>query len=165
MGIKNFGKVRKISKVGELPAVRKMGSGRISVRRQVPGKVADPLEKAALQGVPGTLPERIVWKWLEDEDHLYEAQRAELGGRMWVGGAVVDFVVFDLGTNPVALWVQGDYWHGPAQGERQARDDEQADRLRLQGYVVVDLWEAELYEAARHERVGRYIMDQVFGGM
>ena len=165
MTIEKFGKVRKVAKIGELPAVRTMGRQGIGVKKQVPGRVEDPVEKAALQGVPGTLPERIVWKWLEDEDRLYETQLAELGGRFWVGGAVVDFVVYDLGERPVALRVQGDYWHGPGQGERQARDDEQAVRLAGLGYVGGDLWEGELYEAARYDRVGRYIEGEIFGGM
>ncbi|NIP97510.1 MAG: hypothetical protein GWO24_30405 [Akkermansiaceae bacterium] len=165
MSIEKFGKVRKLAKIGELAAVRKMGTGEIAVKKRVPGKVEDPLEKAALQGVVGTLPERIVWKWLEDEERVYETQLAELGGRFWVGGAVVDFVVYDLGARPVALRVQGDYWHGPAQGGRQARDDEQAGRLQAMGYVVVDLWEGELYEAAEHERVGRYIEGEIYGAM
>ena len=107
MSIEKFGKVRKLARIGEVPAVRKMGTGGIGVKKVVPGRVEDPVEKAALQGVPGTLPERIVWKWLEDEDRIYEAQRAELGGRLWVGGAVVDFVVYDLGMRPVMLRVQG----------------------------------------------------------
>jgi len=165
VGIEKFGKVRKIAKVGRLPAGRKISTERIAVRKQAPGKVEDPLEKAALQGVPGTLPERIVWKWLEDEGRLYEAQYAELGGRWYAGGAVVDFVLYDLGERPVALRVQGDYWHGLGFPDRQARDDEQAIRLTARGYVVVDLWEGELYEAARHERVGRYITDEIFGAM
>ena len=165
MGIEKFGKVVKIRKVGEFPTVRKMGTGGIPLRKRVPGKVEDPLEKAALQGVPGTLPERIVWKWLDDEGRLYEAQYAELGGRWYAGGAVVDFVLYDLGERPVALRVQGDYWHGMGFPDRQARDDEQAMRLAAVGYVVVDLWEGELYEAARHERVGRYITDEIFGAM
>ena len=165
MTIEKFGKVHKIRKVSEFGAVRRMGLGAIAVKKQVPGKVEDPVEKAAMQGVEGTLPERIVWKWLEDEGHVYEAQQAELGGRLWVGRAVVDFVILDMGSAPVMVRVQGDYWHGTNYPERKARDDEQAVRLRGMGYVVVDLWEGELYEAARRERVGRYIEDEIFGAM
>ena len=44
---------------------------------------------------------------------------------------------------------------------RVARDDEQAGRLRQDGYLVVDLWEGELYEATAHERLGEYIEERV----
>ena len=47
----------------------------------------------------------------------------------------------------------------------QRRDDEQAMRLAAMGYVVVDLWEGELYQAAREERVGRFIWDEIFAAM
>ena len=50
MGIEKFGKVRKFSKVGKLPAGRRIGTGRIAVKKRVPGAVEDELEKAALQG-------------------------------------------------------------------------------------------------------------------
>jgi hypothetical protein len=127
------------------------------------GKKEDPLEAAAKQGVPGTLPERIVWKWLEDNDHLFDAQSEQGGGRLSVGGAVVDFLVYTLAGATVAIRVQGDYWHGPAFPERQARDDEQADRLRQWGYIVADLWEHDIYDAVLNHRLDSLIRDAVEG--
>ena len=120
----------------------------------------DPLEAAALQGATGTLPERIVQRWLESAGHLYQAEHWEMGGRLVLGGAVVDFVVYDLAPQPVVLRVMGEYWHGELPG-RQARDDEQAQRLRRMGYLVVDLWESAIYAAALAGRVGSYVLGEV----
>ena len=166
MKIRGFGKVRKVAKIADLWEISELegrapAQARIVTRPGVPGRTEDVLEKRALQGVVGSLPERIVWKWLEQAGHVYEAQRTELGGRMVAGGAVVDFFVYDLAGTVVVLRVQGDYWHGVQNPKRQARDDEQAGRLRAQGYAVVDLWESDIYEAARLDRVGRYVLAEV----
>ena len=167
-GIRGFGKITKIAKIADLdempPAPKSVKKERIAVspRGSVRwGKAEDPLEKAALQGVPGTLPERIVWAWLIKEDHSFTAQRAEMGGRQVVGGAVVDFLVYSMAAMPVAMRVQGDYWHGPKFPKRQARDDEQYYRLTEQGYLVVDLWEKDIYDAVRNKRLTDYIMGEV----
>jgi hypothetical protein len=167
-GIRGIGKVRKIAKIpdlAEMPEPKRAKVERIPVKPRGSvrwGRKEDPLEKAALQGVPGTLPERIVWKWLLDEDYLFETQLAVAGGRMVIGGSVVDFVVYDIAGQPVALRVQGDYWHGPKFPDRQARDDEQFWRLHQMGYKVVDLWESDIYEAVRQERLTPYIEGEVF---
>jgi len=128
------------------------------------GPEEDPLEKAAAQNVPGTLPERIVWKWLEDHDYTFEAQRAEYGGRLVVGGAVVDFLVYGFGR-PIALRVQGTYWHGPEFPERQARDDEQFYRLISLGYGVADLWEHDIYQAVLDDRLTAYMEDALWSAL
>lgn len=163
-GIRGIGKVAGIPKLGDEPRTRVAQKGGIPIapRGAIQWAPAeDPLEKAAMQGVPGTLPERIVWKWLEDNQYSYLAQSSEGGGRLTMGGAVIDFLVFDIAGKPVALRVQGDYWHGPKFPDRQARDDEQYYRLTEWGYLVVDLWESDIYEAARHKRVGPYIMGEI----
>lgn len=155
--------------LGELPGLEEgrprraaPPSARISLQPEVVGGGGeDPLEKAAMQGVDGSLPERIVWKYLATRGHLFTAQSAAMGGRLTVGGAVVDFLVYDLGARPVAMRVQGDYWHGPARPDQQARDDAQASRLRGQGYVVADLWESDIYQAVRFDRLGAYIREEV----
>jgi len=142
----------------DLPAPEEI----VSTPKQ-PGRREDPLEKAALQDVPGSLPERIVWKWLERKGHLYEAQMPQFGGRVLAGGAVVDFIVYDLAGMPVVIRVQGDYWHGPMRPGQQSRDDDQSARLRLQGYLVVDLWEGDIYEAVQHDRLSQYIEGALLG--
>lgn len=124
---------------------------------EIPGSTENVLEAAAVQYGMGTLPERIVWKWLIDQNLVFQVQYAEFGGQRELGGAVLDFRVFGLAAAPVAFRVQGGYWHGPS-SDRKAQDDEQAGRLRLAGYLVVDLWEQPIYDAVRGERLTEYIM-------
>ena len=165
-----FGKIGSIGDLAKIPKLsdkpprpRTIKAEPITVRHRPirRGSDEDKLEKAALQGVPGTLPERIVWKWLVDEDYRFITQGAEFGGRMVIGGAVVDFVVYDIAGRPVALRVMGDYWHGPKFPDRQARDDEHYHRLTAMGYLVVDLWEKDIYEAVRRDRLTAYIMGEI----
>lgn len=122
----------------------------------------DPLEAAAVQGVVASLPERIVWKWLAKHNHVFTTQKAELGGVRTVGGTTADFVVYTFGPQVVVLRIQGEYWHGPEFPRARAHDDEQAGRLRAQGYLVVDLQEAAIYEAVLTGRLTRYIENRLF---
>jgi len=156
----------KIGSIGELAKIPKLTDKPRRVRRiKAPlqrRSDEDKLEAAALQGVPGTLPERIVWKWLQDHDYRFITQGAEFGGRMVIGGAVVDFVVYDIAGRAVALRVMGDYWHGPSFPDRQARDDEHYHRLSQMGYLVIDLWEGDIYEAVKKDRLTPYILGEIF---
>jgi len=113
-----------------------------------------------MQGVDGSLPERIVWRWLEDRRLLYQPQTQELGDRS-AHGATVDFKVFDLAAMPVVIRVQGEYWHGPAFPGRRAVDDEQAARLRAEGLIVCDLQEQDIYAAVQADRLTAYIMAEI----
>lgn len=158
---------KKIRKVRSLPGLGEVGDRKpvqvdIPIAPRVPvGREEDKLEKAAIQSPVGTLPERIVWKWLVDHDYQFEYQLAELGGRDVVGGSVIDFVVYGLGK-PIVIRVQGDYWHGPKFPDRQARDDEQFYRLHARGYAVCDLWESDIYEAVENDRLTPYMEDNLF---
>lgn len=156
--------IRKIAGVASPPRTRKAAVEPIPTfpRAAVWGREEDKLEKAAMQGVPGTLPERIIWKWLVDNDYTFTGQYAESGGNLTVGGSVVDFVVYDIAGRPVAIRVMGDYWHGPQFPWRQARDDEQYYRLVGMGYLVADLWEHDIYDAVLEDRLTAYIMGEIF---
>ncbi len=162
--IGGLGKIRKISKLGAVPRTRRAMLERVpgAPRSGTWAHEEDKLEKAALQGVPGTLPERIVWKWLIVNEYTFLAQRSEAGGNLVVGGAVVDFLVYDIAGQTTALRIMGDYWHGPKFPGRQARDEEQFWRLTAMGYLVVDLWESDIYEAVKKERLTAYILGEVF---
>lgn len=161
--ISGLGRVRKIPRLSEIPRARKAKAEPIPThpRADYWGVAEDKLEKAALQGVPGTLPERIIWKWLLANDYSFIGQYAESGGNLVIGGAVIDFLVYDLAGLPAALRIMGDYWHGPDFPNRQARDDEQFYRLTAMGYLVVDLWEKDIYEAVEHDALTAYIMREV----
>jgi hypothetical protein len=160
--IEKLGSVEELPKLGELQSISRPSFTLPGAPRQ-PGRarVEDPLEKAAVRGVTASLPERIVWKWLLEHDYLFDVQQVEAGGRLVAGGAVVDFIVYAIADRPVVIRVQGEYWHGPRFLGRQARDDEQAGRLRLQGYLVVDLWEQDIYDAVRWDRLNSWMLEQL----
>lgn len=132
----------------------------ITFEPQPLGKGENELEKAAKQDVDATLPERIVWKALEEQRLAFRTQVTLFGG-VSPGGARVDFLIYNIRARPVVLRVQGDYWHGRSFPARQARDDEQAGRLRAAGYLPVDLWESDIYQAVRYKRVWGYIEGEI----
>ena len=155
--LRRFSKARALPKIGQGFSLEKMPAVKAWSRPAELGVEEDPLEKLAKQGVLASLPERIVWAWLERKGYSFTMQAAELGGRNQVGGAVVDFVVWDMASRPVAIRIQGQYWHGPSFPGRRARDDEQAAKLRMKGYLVVDLWEQQVYEYALTGHLGQLI--------
>lgn len=115
----------------------------------------DPLEGMAAQGF-GSLPERILEYWLRRRGYQYDRQVPELGG-MTTGGAIIDFVVYGLGSQLVALRINGRWTHR----DRQLMDEHQRVRLRMRGYRVVDLWDDDLLAAARGHRLGGYVLGEV----
>jgi len=152
----------KLPELGEMKPERLPAIEPIVVKPQPPGEAPDVLEKAALQGVTASLPERIIWKWLLGQPVTFERQVYVLGGRQ-AGGAVLDFVVQGwLPAKPVAIRVQGDYWHSADLPGRPHRDDEQAGRLREIGYHVVDLLEADIYSAVQFDTLGDYVLGRVY---
>lgn len=155
---------RKIRKVGKLRTPRAISSPEPMASGLRLRKVTDAekLEAAAMQGQVGTLPERIVWKWLEAEQYEYQFQLAELGGRDTAGGAVIDFVVYGVALAPIVIRVMGDYWHGPQFPQTQAKDDEQYVRLHAMGYFVVDAWEHDIYEAVLKDSLTPYMEDLLY---
>ena len=105
------------------------------------------------KGVEGTLPELLTYDWLESRGRQFDFQTSFLGGRLQLGGAVADFIIFDLWPGELAVWrCQGDYWH--TMPEREQKDALQ--KLKLLGErwnnvpvgVVVDLWESAIYRRA-----------------
>lgn len=152
--------MKKLRKLGNVPALPTLRVQALSYPKVKPPE--DPLEKAALQDVVGTLPERIIWKWLIDHHHVFQAQRPEMGGVRTVGGTTADFVVYTFGPQVVVLRIQGEYWHGPEFPHARAHDDEQAGRLRAQGYLVVDLQEVDIYKAVLDGHLTRYIENRLF---
>lgn len=104
-----------------------------------------------MQEVTATIPEAIAYAWLQDWKYSFDFQSSQLGG-LWVrGGAVVDFVIYDMSFEGVYFWrIMGEHWH---QGSRKQHADQlQKGRLmalRIGGMpvvAVVDLWENDLYD-------------------
>lgn len=97
----------------------------------------------------GTLPERVVFKSLEDRHLIFDFQSSLFGGRVELGGLVADFIV--QFRKELVIRVQGRFWHGEFDREtgdlisgeisQGRRDDEQRAMLEEMGYEVLDYWE------------------------
>jgi hypothetical protein len=149
VGLEKLGTLKKLGRLGKPGNLRSVPKTpqRVTTPTAQIAKV-DPLEERAQQGVVGSLPERIIWKWLVGQRVPFEAQVGFFGGQQIKGGAIVDFFVWGLASRPVCLRIQGSYWHGPMRPDRASQDDYQATRLRERGYIVVDLWEPDVYSYA-----------------
>ena len=112
----------------------------------------DPLEARAISKdmVRGTLPERIVYKFLTDQLKLvsgvdFDFQSSQSGGRLELGGIVADFLFFYM---KIIIQVQGpthkDYLRGK-------KDDEQKSILASMGYRVFDIEELVCYNVMQLE--------------
>ena len=115
-----------------------------SRRRISPEFGPDRLENRAAQGFYGTLPERIVYKKLSEMlqgTHNFTFQRLGGGGRNYIGGFVLDFVVIDRVPN-VVIEILGDYWH---QAYEKQADLERQLTVVKEGYIYHELWESEIY--------------------
>jgi len=108
-----------------------------------------------------TLPEQMVGlalAWLGYLPAQAQAQINADGGRLRVGGAVVDWLLF-MGSQITAIRVQGDYWH--SQPERKLKDAVQYDRLHRLKYLVVDIWESEIYLAWVEGRLKTFVAQKI----
>lgn len=106
----------------------------------------DPLEARAVPHdvVAGTLPERIIYKYLAERLRMvpevdFIFQTSLEGGRVELGGIVADFT---LPMKHIAIQVQG-----PTHSEyyRMAKDREQRMALYEMGYEVYEIWEYTIY--------------------
>lgn len=97
-----------------------------------------------------TLPEAIVYIYLEEMRETFEFQGDVAGGRSQYGGAVIDFY---LPLNAIIFRVQGDYWHSlPGARERDLVQKEILEGSVINGRrttAVVDLWESQLLSCRR----------------
>lgn len=119
-------------------------------------------QQQSLIPMGGTLPEIMVALALTWLGYQFQAQRPTDGGRLRLGGAVVDVVVF-LGSSQVIIRVQGDYWHSlPA---RKNKDAVQWGRLHAKGYRVCDLWEHDIYRAWVDNRLKQFVDAGVQGAI
>ena len=133
------------------------------IRRPFVG--ADPLEARAISKgqLRGTLPERIVYRYLTEKMHMvdnadFDFQSSLDGGRIQMGGLVVDFRF-----EPLKLIINV---QGPTHKEylRGKKDEEQRSILEDMGYKVYDLWEADIYDEYKFEDIMRRIFLRGIGG-
>lgn len=108
----------------------------------------------------GTLPEQMVALALCWLKLPFQCQRSEDGGRLRLGGAVVDLIV-NAGATIIAIRVMGDYWHSLP--DRKMKDAVQLERLRAKRYRVWDVFEHELYQAWVDGRLKTLVSDGVQG--
>lgn len=105
-----------------------------------------------------TLPERIVYKKLAQlfqSENAFIYQRSALGGRNFLGGFVIDFVI-PSPEPPLALEVLGDFWH---QAQQQYSDAQRALTLLSLGYDYEEVWEHDiLHSDERLENILRTIL-------
>jgi len=163
----SFRKPRRPVGLGEIrkPKQVKMGLPKTlnytRIKAEVMAAIARLPRTQSVQIPPsGTLPEQMVALALCWLKLPFQAQRSEDGGRLRLGGAVVDLVVF-LGSKPVVIRVQGDYWHSLP--ERKLKDAVQLERLRAKGYRVADMWESDIYQAWTDGRLKTYVNDGIQG--
>jgi hypothetical protein len=106
----------------------------------------------------GTLPERIVYRYLVEYLHMadgdpfgFSFQSSLDGGRSDLGGLVVDFIFESRGF---VLQVQGSTHFSFLRGRK---DEEQTNILASMGYDVEELWEEEIYDLYKFENRMREI--------
>ncbi len=126
-------------------------------------KLAKRLVKLQAQFPAATLPELVVYNWLEREHVAFEYQVELFGGRRLRGGLLPDFVI-QHGANAIAIQVQGEYWHSKALKD----DRDRAVNLRMLGQIVngrriehvVEVWENDLYQ----KNLRNTVMNLAIGG-
>ncbi len=110
----------------------------------------NPLEERATQGIRGTLPERILHKYLITKMRFvdgvdFEFQTSLQGGRLDTGGIVADFLfpLMKVVLNPTGP-THSEYW-------RQRKDEEQISALEELGYRVYMIDENDIYNEQKLE--------------
>lgn len=117
-----------------------------------------------MANVMGTIPERVIFQWLSDScPWIWEYQAAVWGGRLWRGGAVLDFVIY-APLQTIALRLMS-WWHFAP--EQLMRDRYQLNRLAMEGYRVVDVWSREFMRAPTKvdEAALDRVMNEILYGM
>jgi very-short-patch-repair endonuclease len=111
---------------------------------------SDELESRATPksqlGELATLPERIVHKKLVQllhGSHNFTYQRVDKGGRNFINGFIIDFVVIDR-LPLIAIEVLGDYWH---KAYEKAADLERQIAVTRAGYDYFEIWEHDIYKS------------------
>lgn len=127
--------------------VHRRGVRRLAVGGDMREARAVPKER-----VRGTLPERIIYKWLDDHDIYFTFQSSLDGGRLEFGGIVADFILPD--------WMYVLNPTGPTHSEyiRIHKDEEQTMELAEFGYRQWFIPEDDCYNEAKFEDIMRGIL-------
>jgi hypothetical protein len=132
------------------------------IRAEVLAAIASlPADQRNSIPAAGTLPEQMIGlalAWLGYLPGLAQAQITEGGGRLRVGGAVVDWIL-SLGSQKIAIRAVGVYWHSlPG---RAQKDIVQYDRLHQLRYLVVDILDNDIYLAWTENRLQAFVAQKI----
>lgn len=129
-----------------------------------PGRIAGMQKPEPINEVPpkpadflGPDDEWRVYWWLTKHNVAFEYQASVMGGRKQLGGLVPDFLITDR-MPPLAINVQGQYWHFGNSGLAAANLMTKIQLLN-RGYDVVYVREEDIY--ARLD----YTMQQALKGI
>jgi hypothetical protein len=123
------------------------------------------LRAVSRSSVRGTLPERIVYKYLSTFIRCpFDFQSSLSGGRMETGGAVADFIIYPYEKGKeFVLNIDG-----PTHADflRHAKDEEQEMMLESMGFKVYKVGEETVYDVYLFEEYMRrlFALAQGFGG-
>lgn len=108
----------------------------------------NPLEMRAIpknRFALATLPERVFFKSLAtvmQGEQNFIFQRDVGGGRNFIGGFVIDFLIIDREPN-IAVEVLGSFWHQAAQS---FADEERALAVISRGFEYHEVWDYEIFQ-------------------
>jgi hypothetical protein len=144
------------------PIIRKAAVRPVPLRNtmHVTSKVEPPYGKPPA-AFTGSLAEWACMWALDKLKIAYEYQVAYFGGRLQLGGAVVDFYLTDVN---IVIRIQGMYWHYYSDTTKMYSDQIQKMALEGRGIIVIDIDEdkilkspiyyvKEAYEGRDHSRV------------
>ena len=118
----------------------------------------DPLEQRALQGIVAPITERIVYKtlaqmigpenfiWQFDIQGGRQVFHSVFVGGTLLGGFILDFVILNR-TPPLAIEVQGSYWHGT---EGPGRDVARQIAVNQFGFDYAEIWDYQIYAGQQY---------------
>jgi hypothetical protein len=131
------------------PDKMRQARGDLVVHRRLrrPKVGLDYQESRAVQGIKGTLPERIMYKALVQRGYKpgvdFDFQSSQSGGRMQMGGIVADFL---FPFKKIVIQVQGPTHAGFL---RAAKDQEQRELLDSMGYTTLEVDQDVILSASK----------------
>ena len=144
---------RRVADIPKRPGTRGPYSGRAQGGRR------EELEKYAAQPKElGTLPERIWYKWLEDNGIEFSFQQQFGDIRFKGAGNLSDFFLPTIGNRGTIISVVGLYWHLLTFD----RDLEMYQRLVSKGYRVVSSYEDEIYRESLAGTFDSYAKETIY---
>lgn len=164
--IKSKAIIRRVSRLSNSPRVF-VRHDKVPILRGRRGRPIefgeDPLEQRAVSKSrfpTGTLPERIFFKALTtvmNGEQNFIFQRDVGGGRNFIGGFIIDFLIIDREPN-VAVETLGSFWH---QADVRYADQERALAVINKGFEYHEVWDYEIFQT--DEFLEELILTRILG--